>query len=213
MKYLQSGRRRKIKRLIIAAGIVFVSIFFVFLPVALVIFDNQQPLSIPGAWAKGSGSPRIKNRRHRIPERRWHPAAGMVEPRGRGEAPHHFCAWIESIATRTSRARGRIEQAGIRNFALRFAQPRREWKRVHDARNHERATTSVRPGPLQIAKLRGVRRCYGEFLSVLRRHSWRSADVPAPAQSFRTARFYRSRKRSSIISILSFTCLRSRLPT
>ena len=47
MKYLQSGRRRKIKRLIIAASIVFVSIFFVFLPVALSFLITNSHFRFP----------------------------------------------------------------------------------------------------------------------------------------------------------------------
>ena len=47
MKYLQSGRRRKIKRLIIAASIVFVSVFFVFLPVALSFLITNSHFRFP----------------------------------------------------------------------------------------------------------------------------------------------------------------------
>jgi pimeloyl-ACP methyl ester carboxylesterase len=47
MKYLQSGRRRKIKRLIIAAGIVFVSVFFIFLPVALSFLITNSHFRFP----------------------------------------------------------------------------------------------------------------------------------------------------------------------
>jgi pimeloyl-ACP methyl ester carboxylesterase len=47
MKYLQSGRRRKIKRLIIAASIVLVSVFFVFLPVALSFLITNSHFRFP----------------------------------------------------------------------------------------------------------------------------------------------------------------------